>query len=65
MTTVEAKRSVSYTTIVADLLALREEVRGTSGEEVKAIDKILSDVRYLELYDRYVAKAGSIGIYCR
>jgi Mn-dependent DtxR family transcriptional regulator len=54
MTTEEAKRSMSYGSIVRNLLALREEVRETSHEEAEAIERILSDVMALQVHDGYV-----------
>ena len=54
MTTEEAKRSMSYGSIVRNLLALRDEVRETSHEEAEAIERILSDVMALQVHDGYV-----------
>jgi Mn-dependent DtxR family transcriptional regulator len=54
MTTEEAKRSMSYGSIVRNLLALREEVRETSHEEAEAIERIVSDVMALQVHDGYV-----------
>lgn len=54
MTTEEAKRSMSYGSIVRNLLALREEVRETSHEEAEAIERILSDIMALQVHDGYV-----------
>jgi Mn-dependent DtxR family transcriptional regulator len=56
MTTEEAKRSVSYGSIVSNLLALRDEVRDTSHEEAEAIERIVSDVMALQLHDGYVSQ---------
>jgi Mn-dependent DtxR family transcriptional regulator len=54
MTTEEAKRSMSYGSIVRNLLALRDEVRETSHEEAEAIERIVSDVMALQVHDGYV-----------
>lgn len=56
MTTEEAKRSVSYGSIVSNLLALRDEVRDTSHEEAEAIERIVSDVMALQLHGGYVSQ---------
>jgi hypothetical protein len=56
MTTEEAKRSVSYGSIVSNLLALRDEVRDTSHEEAEAIERIVSDVMALQLHDGYASQ---------
>ena len=58
MTTGEATRSTAYSRIVSNLMALREEVRGTSPEEANAIDKIVTDVMAVQMYDRYVTEVG-------
>jgi hypothetical protein len=55
MTTEEAKKSVGYSSIVGNLLALRDEVRDTSREEAEAIERIVSDVMALQLHDGYVS----------
>ena len=54
MTTEEAKRSMSYGSIVRNLLALRDEVREISHEEAEAIERIVSDVMALQVHDGYV-----------
>lgn len=54
MTTEEAKRSMSYGSIVRNLLALMDEVRETSHEEAEAIERIVSDVMALQVHDGYV-----------
>jgi Mn-dependent DtxR family transcriptional regulator len=54
MTTEEAKRSMSYGSIVRNLLALMDEVRETSHEEAQAIERIVSDVMALQVHDGYV-----------
>jgi Mn-dependent DtxR family transcriptional regulator len=51
MTTEEAKRTMSYGSIVRNLLALRDEVQETSHEEAEAIERIASDVMALQLHD--------------
>ena len=56
MTTEEAKKSVSYSSIVGNLLALRDEVRDTRREEAEAIERIVSDVMALQLHDGYVSQ---------
>lgn len=56
MTTEEAKKSVSYGSIVSNLLELRDEVRDTSREEAEAIERIVSDVMALQLHDGYVSQ---------
>jgi hypothetical protein len=56
MTTEEARRSMSYGSIVSNLLALRDEVRGSSREEAEAIERIVSDVMALQLHDGYVSQ---------
>ena len=56
MTTEEAKKSVSYSSIVSNLLVLRDEVRDTSREEAEAIERIVSDVMALQLHDGYVSQ---------
>lgn len=56
MTTEEGRRSVSYGSIVSNLLALRDEVRETSREEAAAIERIVSDVMALQLHDGYVSQ---------
>ncbi len=56
MTTEEAKKSVSYSSIVSNLLALRDEVRDTSREEAEAIERIVSDVMALQLHDGYLSQ---------
>ena len=56
MTTEEARRSMSYGSIVNNLLALRDEVRETSHEESKAIEEIVSDIMALQLHDGYVSQ---------
>jgi hypothetical protein len=56
MTTEEAKRSVSYGSIVSNLLALRDEVRDTSREEAEAIERIVSDVMAVQLHDGYLSQ---------
>lgn len=56
MTTGELKKSVSYGSIVNNLLALRDEVRETSQEEAQAIERIVSDVMALQLQEGYTAQ---------
>ncbi len=56
MTTEEARSSISYGSIVSNLLALRDEVRGTSREEAEALERIVSDVMALQLHDGYVSQ---------
>jgi len=56
MTTEEARRSMSYGSIVSNLLALRDEVRETSNEEAKAIEQIVSDVMALQLHDGCISQ---------
>ena len=55
MTTEEAKKSVGYSSIVSNLLALRDEVRDSSREEAEAIERIVSDVMALQLHDGHVS----------
>jgi hypothetical protein len=54
MTTEDAKTTMSYGSIVRNLLALRDEVRETSHEEAEALERILSDVMALQMHDGYV-----------
>lgn len=56
MTTEEARRSISYGSIVSNLLALRDEVRENTHEEAAAIERIVSDVMALQLHDGYVSQ---------
>ena len=56
MTTEEAKRSTSYSSIARNLLALRDEVQETSREEAQAIERIVSDIMALQLHDGYVSQ---------
>jgi Mn-dependent DtxR family transcriptional regulator len=56
MTTEEAKRSISYSRIVTNLLALRDEARETSHGEAEAIERIVTDVTALQLRDGYIAE---------
>ena len=56
MTTEEARRSMSYGSIVSNLLALRDEVRETSHEEAEALERIVSDVMALQLHDGYISQ---------
>ena len=56
MTTEEAKRSMTYGRIVTNLLALRDEVQETSGQEAEAIERIVSDVMALQLRAGYAVQ---------
>ena len=56
MTTEEARGSVSYGSIVSNLLALRDEVRETSHEEAEALERIVSDVMALQMHDGCVSQ---------
>ena len=56
MATEEARSSIGYGNIVCNLLALRDEVRETSHEEARAIERIVSDVMALQLHDGYVGQ---------
>jgi len=56
MTTEEVRSSTSYGSIVSNLLALRDEVRGTSHEEAEALERIVSDVMALQLHDGYISQ---------
>jgi len=60
MTTEEAQRTMSYGSIVSNLLALRDEVRETSNDEAKAIERIVSDVMALQLHDGYVSQTAIV-----
>jgi hypothetical protein len=61
MTTEREKQSITYSRIVTNLMALREEVRGTSSEEAKALDRMVSELVALQMYDRYTAGNGIPG----
>jgi hypothetical protein len=61
MTTEEARVSVSYGSIVSNLLALRDEVRETSHEEAEALERIVSDVMALQMHDGYVSQKSMAG----
>ena len=56
MTTEEVRSSISYGSIVSNLLALRDEVRETSREEAEVLERIVSDVMALQLHDGYVSQ---------
>ena len=50
MTTEQEKQSITYGRLVTHLLALRDEVRVTSKQEAKALDRMVSDLVALEIY---------------
>lgn len=56
MTTQEARRSTSYSRIVTNLLALRDEVRGTNHKEAEALERIVTDVTALQVRNSCVAE---------
>lgn len=56
MTTEETKATISYGSIVRNLLALRDEVSQNSREEAEAIERIVSDVMALQMSDGYFSQ---------
>ena len=56
MTTEEARSSISYGSIVSNLLALRDEVRETNHGEAEAIERIVTDFTALRMRDVYIAE---------
>ncbi len=55
MLTERERESITYSRLVCHLLALRDEVRATSSEEAKALDRIVSQLVSLEVYDHNAA----------
>ncbi len=51
MTTELEKETITYSDIVTHLLALRQEVLGTSREEARALDRIVSKLVALQVYE--------------
>lgn len=51
MTTQTDREAITYSRIVTHLLALRQEVLGTSREEAGALDRIVSKLVALQVYE--------------
>lgn len=58
MTTEQEKRAITYSNIVTNLIALRDNVQESSHEEAIAIDRIISEVMAVQVYDRYIREIG-------
>lgn len=56
------RESITYSRLVTHLLALREEVLPTSREEARALDRIISDLVSLEVFDRNTAGESSAAV---
>ncbi len=49
------RESITYSGLICHLLALREDVLRTSSDEAKVLDRIVSDLVSLEVFDHNTA----------